>query len=751
MTRFVSVLLFVFMFVGGLQAQIPTPTDLRVSAGGNSTNHVGAILTWRAASGNVQYRIFRSAADSAHFASIGTSNILSYFDSTIVAGTRFYYYVKAYRDTLQSNRSNIVNILIPIPPPLPIPTNLAAVNAPQGFEANVKLSWGGGRGPWMYRIYRSTNNQTGFRSYSSSSDTTYNDHSVKADSTYYYYVRSTYSGDTTGTPRSNTASVLVVAPRRVRGTVSGTIIDDSTSAPIARVVVNFLRSSNNHGFCASPVMTDSLGRFTALLDSGRYVMRANAPQPSSTTTRYRSEYFNNCFEPACATVIVVGDSTSFTANMGLGRLTPPSYNYVEGFVKDTANQPLRNANVAIVRTLQEMNFLASLGFTPGTGEEAMNLDGVGHGRGVVWNGKTDSLGHYRARVLSNNSYIALASKSGYLPEYWDNKATAELADIIAITNRDTTGINFSLAVRPVPNNSIAGTVVDSLGTLVPSRITLLPVSRPNNKHRYAHTDSLGAFSIAAVEEGKYFVLATPFSGYGFAFYKAGAFGVNRIADAETVTVSGNITGINVGVRAIVGGGLTIVQGRIRSTGNNNVAGVRVEALDQTGELLGIGVTDGTGMYRIDGVASGVVTIAADCDGYRAEELTVVIAANNYSVSNANITMSPVGLTAVTGSGFAPETFVLNQNYPNPFNPSTTISFEVPVASRVSLQVFNLLGQEVATLVNSDVAAGKQEIVWGGKDNAGRSVASGMYFYKLSASNINGGASFASIKKMLLLK
>jgi hypothetical protein len=748
MTRFVSVLLLAVLFVVGTFAQtVPAPTELRVSPM-NGTARVGAIATWRGVSGGAQYRVYRSANDSSSFAAIGTSTTTMYVDTTIVRGTRFFYYVKAFVGTTESNRSNIANIFVPIPPPLPTPSGLTATLAVQGFEPSVKLNWRGGRGPWTYRIYRSTNDSLHYRSYAATGDTSLTDRSVRADSVYYYYVRAAYINDTTQSPRSNVARILVTAPRRPRGTVRGTIIDDSTGAPISRVSVFFYRSPSN--WCGNePTMTDSLGRYSALLDTGRYIIRASKNSEHNSGVRYRSEYFDNCLEPRCATIVTVGDSTTFTANFGLARLVPPTYVNVSGVVRDTANNLLRRARVSIIRTLQEMNFLASLGMTPGVGEEAFDLEGVGHTRGVVWNGWTDSLGRYSARVIANNRYIAMASKETYLPEYFNNKPTADLADIIVLTNRDTSGISFSLAVRPIPNNSVSGVVRDSLGTLVPSRITLIPGQR-NLRTRYGHTDSLGAYTIAGVEAGKYFVLASPFSNYGHALYKAGAYGVRRIADADTVNVLGNITGINVGVRRINSGGLTLVSGRIRTTGNAAIAGVRVTAVDDAGELLGVGVTDATGTYAIDAVASGVVTVIADRDGYNAGE-TIIVITNTFTMNNVNITLTPEGTTSVSGSGVAPEAFSLNQNYPNPFNPSTTISFQLPTTSRVNLQVFNLLGQQVVTLVNGDIAAGTQSIVWNGLDNSGRAVASGMYFYKLNATSAVGGKEFSSIRKMLLLK
>ncbi|HXG38858.1 MAG TPA: T9SS type A sorting domain-containing protein [Bacteroidota bacterium] len=76
---------------------------------------------------------------------------------------------------------------------------------------------------------------------------------------------------------------------------------------------------------------------------------------------------------------------------------------------------------------------------------------------------------------------------------------------------------------------------------------------------------------------------------------------------------------------------------------------------------------------------------------------------------------------------APERFELFQNYPNPFNPTTTIAYQLPVAAHVSLRIFNLLGQEVATLVDGEQLPGYHQQHW----NAG-AIASGLYVYQLSA-------------------
>jgi S-formylglutathione hydrolase FrmB len=88
----------------------------------------------------------------------------------------------------------------------------------------------------------------------------------------------------------------------------------------------------------------------------------------------------------------------------------------------------------------------------------------------------------------------------------------------------------------------------------------------------------------------------------------------------------------------------------------------------------------------------------------------------------------------------PVNFFLSQNYPNPFNPSTTIRYSLPSSANVKLSVYDLLGREIATLVNEEQSAGWKEVQW----NAGR-VSSGIYFYKLTT------GSFVEVKKMMVLK
>ncbi|MFH1851327.1 MAG: T9SS type A sorting domain-containing protein [Candidatus Neomarinimicrobiota bacterium] len=81
-------------------------------------------------------------------------------------------------------------------------------------------------------------------------------------------------------------------------------------------------------------------------------------------------------------------------------------------------------------------------------------------------------------------------------------------------------------------------------------------------------------------------------------------------------------------------------------------------------------------------------------------------------------------------GLLPKTYALHQNYPNPFNPTTTIAFDMPQAGAVKVIVYNMVGQQVRTLVNDYVAAGTNYIIWDARDNYGRNLSSGVYLYQL---------------------
>jgi len=119
--------------------------------------------------------------------------------------------------------------------------------------------------------------------------------------------------------------------------------------------------------------------------------------------------------------------------------------------------------------------------------------------------------------------------------------------------------------------------------------------------------------------------------------------------------------------------------------------------------------------------------------------------------NARYDLSLDRTVDVGGAEEIPTVYALGQNYPNPFNPTTIIRYALPEASTVSLKIYNVLGQQVAELVNDVKSAGFFQTQWNGRNQYGQLVSSGVYFYRMEAHSTNGGNIFVSEKKMLLLK
>jgi hypothetical protein len=178
--------------------------------------------------------------------------------------------------------------------------------------------------------------------------------------------------------------------------------------------------------------------------------------------------------------------------------------------------------------------------------------------------------------------------------------------------------------------------------------------------------------------------------------------------------------------------------------------VNVVVEDAGGAALGYGMTDGTGSYVIDALPAGALTITADLMGYNDGVQSTSIGASQFAMTQ-DFSLGVATSVSPSGSAGVPASYALGQNYPNPFNPSTRIDFSLPVAGTATMKIFNLLGQEVVTLVNGPLASGTHETVWDGRDAAGRVLSSGVYFYRLEVKGPDGGAAYSAMKKMVLLK
>jgi hypothetical protein len=211
----------------------------------------------------------------------------------------------------------------------------------------------------------------------------------------------------------------------------------------------------------------------------------------------------------------------------------------------------------------------------------------------------------------------------------------------------------------------------------------------------------------------------------FRFYER-ALDSAEVADTWNIPIPVELTSFTASV-----GGQSVTLNWETATETNN-SGFAIERKSATSDFTQVGFVAGFGTttepksytYTDNGLATGIYS-------YRLKQIDYD---GTYEYSDV-----------VEVEVLAPDVYTLAQNYPNPFNPSTKIAFSLAVDSKVSLKIFDVLGQEVATLVNQDLTAG----VYNYDFNA-TGINSGVYFYKIEAVGVNGDE-FVDIKKMMLLK
>jgi len=148
-------------------------------------------------------------------------------------------------------------------------------------------------------------------------------------------------------------------------------------------------------------------------------------------------------------------------------------------------------------------------------------------------------------------------------------------------------------------------------------------------------------------------------------------------------------------------------------------GIRVYGLDVAGDMDG------------DGLPELVFTRGSSRGGENAPGIYIAEFANAFVGTDEDFSL--------------PVEFALMQNYPNPFNPITTITYDIPEATDVRLEIYNIMGQRVHTLVKGFHRPGHYRIQWAGTNDHGQSLASGMYIYRIKASH------FVSVKKLVFMK
>lgn len=183
----------------------------------------------------------------------------------------------------------------------------------------------------------------------------------------------------------------------------------------------------------------------------------------------------------------------------------------------------------------------------------------------------------------------------------------------------------------------------------------------------------------------------------------------------------------------------IISGHVRH-GGEGVGGVVMNGLPGDPE------TDTTGYYRaiVDTGTYWTVIPTADGCTFQPEDRIYVAVSSDHIDQDYTETCFSEGIDPDKDNS-VPKEYQLSYNQPNPFNPTTEIRFGLPRNSHVALKIYNVVGQEVITLIDRDLSAGTYQVRWNGLDNSGRTVSSGVYFYRIRAGD------YVQTRQMLLLK
>ncbi len=547
-------------------------------------------------------------------------------------------------------------------------------------------------------------------------------------------------------------------------------VTDTIATPIPNVIVEVFKADTNKLLSyAYSARTDNNGNYRIVrVDPGVYKIRANSP-----SGKYQSQWYEGKREAAQANPVPVEDSSKVgptVVNFKLrGGVSSLPKIIVTGSVTDTTGLAINNAETRVVFVRAEF----ALNLAGGSSINAENFrkyfEFNGHGdfrlegnSEFVFKTKTDSLGNYKIE-LPIGKYIAFSRAKGYAVEFYNNQSNIFSADIILIPSLTMPPmeppINFTLApLPPVVLGGIKGSVSDSVKDLpIPARVVAFRDGwRFNDDFRISRTyvtdtDSLGSFEFTELLPGTYVVMALPLGNYAPAFYSVDTNG-HRWKRATKIVVNGNsIDNINIYVKPFgaSANGYTGIAGNVNLSGGNgngqngsSKSGAFVFAMRE-GEIAGYAITNGEGNYVIDGLAPGSYSVSVDKAGYNESAALTVNASYDIQGSplngSANFVINSV-MSVSVNSTVQPNSYALEQNYPNPFNPSTTIKYSLPSNSTVSLKVYNLVGQEVATLINSYQSSGEYTVSFNASN-----LSSGVYFYRLES------GSFNVVKKMLLIK
>ena len=467
--------------------------------------------------------------------------------------------------------------------------------------------------------------------------------------------------------------------------------------------------------------TDASGNYSVQVHKDSYYIYAKVPYNAGYVLTYRLKYYDNKSSLAEADLVEVNDNISdidFTFPVLIKGT-------ISGTVKDAVTQqPLSNTLIEFytAEILADSN--------------------------VVY---TDQNGNYTIGVFEGNYILNAVSFTGYYRQYYKEAYNPFDATPITVSqdSLNVTGIDFYLTSPEPGSNIIRGQVRDKSGYFISNvQVYAIPLSGENwieSKTNYI----IGEYILRDLKNGEYILLFYK-EGFTSEFYN----NTYQWEDAFIFNLTGNqnITVSDVYLDSLNSFGGEIL-GNVSTNSGSSLSGTLLSAINSSGKVVSSILSGYNGNYLIPYLENGSYNIKASKIGYSTCEYSGEVQidlTNNPVAQGINIFIDITGIEE--DRKIVPEFFELFRNYPNPFNPSTTIKYSIPKLSFVTIKIYDVLGSEVATLVNEEKPVGTYEIEFNSTVGSFQ-LASGIYFYRLQVIDpeSSSGQDFVETKKMILLK
>ncbi len=351
---------------------------------------------------------------------------------------------------------------------------------------------------------------------------------------------------------------------------------------------------------------------------------------------------------------------------------------------------------------------------------------------------SDAQGNYRLGVMPGQVIVGASSLMNMQNEFWpvDHYVDPE-TDTLTISSGETLTSNFIF--KPYTSFITGKCTVNGAG-LADVTISGFALDLTTFAMRFYMTtsDAQGNYRLG-VFPGLLSTLTGYKDGYQLTSPVGGYMSINVL---PSQTITGKDFVFDASESSLISG--TVTYGDGSAAANVYVAAENFSEESADGFL--ITYTNSSGYYEFENVLTGNYHLGVYKSGYSSDPtMRFFDLLYGAQQTGQDFVLSPGTGVADEETILQPATIRLSQNFPNPFNPVTSIKFDLPVASKVEVAVFNAVGQKIRTLVDSHCNAGEHQVIWDGKDDRGAKVSSGLYFYQLKTDQ------YQKMMKMILTK